>query len=116
MAGNQQCRQYLTLQEAVDNVLGSTESVEKDIVIIPPEQGDPYATYVKKDGEDKFHRNYLLPTDVADTLEIHKHKNKECKITSDLQTVQSNEKLNKRWTKTERKTNAVIWQKKISLK
>ena len=36
MTNNQLHRKYLTLQEAVDNVLGSTGSEEKDIVVLPP--------------------------------------------------------------------------------
>ena len=47
MTSNQLYRIYLTLQEAVDNVLRSTGSEEKDIVILPPAQGDAYATDVR---------------------------------------------------------------------
>ena len=44
-------RKYLNLQEAVDDVLESTGSEEKDI-ILPPAQGDAYATDVEEDDVD----------------------------------------------------------------
>ena len=43
MSSNQSHRTYLNLQKAVDGVLESTGSEEKDIVILPPAQGDVYA-------------------------------------------------------------------------
>ena len=49
MAGNQLRRQYLTLLEAVDNILESTESEEDDIVILPPVHNDSYATDIEED-------------------------------------------------------------------
>ena len=49
MEGNYLCRQNVPLQEMADDVLGSTECVAKDIVIIPPEQGNSYATNVVED-------------------------------------------------------------------
>ena len=64
VAGNQLRRHYLILQEAVNDILGSRESVEKDIVNLPPDQGESYATDVEVDDEDVFHRNDLLPNDV----------------------------------------------------
>ena len=64
IAGNQLCRQYLTLQGAVEDVLGSTESVEKDIVIMQPEQDNSYATEVEENEDDVFHRNDLYPNDI----------------------------------------------------
>ena len=76
MTSNQLHRRYLTLLEAVDDVLGSTGSEEKDIVILPPAQGDAYATDVEEDDVDECHKNDLLPNDVARTLE--KHNNDEC--------------------------------------
>ena len=75
MAGNQLRRQYLTLLEAVDNILESTGNEEEDINILSPVHGDSYATDVEKDDVDKCHRNDLLPNDVARTLEIQKHIN-----------------------------------------
>ena len=71
MTSNQLHRKYLTLQEAVDDVLELTGSEEKDIVIFSSVQGDAYVTYVKEDDVDECHKNNLLPNDVAGTLEIH---------------------------------------------
>ena len=68
MTSNQLHRRYLTLEEAVDNVLRSTGSEEKDIVILPPAQGDAYATYVEENDVDECHKNDLLLNDVAGTL------------------------------------------------
>ena len=68
MTSNQLHRRYLTLEEAVDNVLGSTGSEEKDIVILPPAQGDAYATDVEENDVDECHKNDLLLNDVAGTL------------------------------------------------
>ena len=53
MTNNQLHRRYLTLQEAIDNVLGSTGNEEKDIVILPSAKGDAYATDVKENDVDK---------------------------------------------------------------
>ena len=50
------------------------------------------ATDVEKDEGDVFYRNDLLLNNVAGTSWICKHGNKEYKITSNLQTVQGNEK------------------------
>ena len=47
MTSNQLHRRYLTLQKAVENELGSAGSKEKYIVILPPTQGDAYATDVE---------------------------------------------------------------------
>ena len=82
MTSNQLHRRCLTLQKAVDDVLGSTGSEEKDIAILPPAQGDAYATDV-----DECHKNDLLPNDVAGTLEVH--NNDECEVASDVSAVQS---------------------------
>ena len=65
IAGNQLRRQYLTLQEAIDDLLGSAESVEQDIVILPPDQGDSHTTDVEKNDEDVLNKNDLLPNNVA---------------------------------------------------
>ena len=101
------------MQEAVDNVLGSTGSKEKNIVILPPTQGDAYATYVEEDYVDECHKNDLLPNDVAGTLEVH--NNNECKVASDVSAVQSKE--NKPPPKKNRKNaEVVLWIKKSSPK
>ena len=71
MTSHQLRRRYLTLQEAVEDVLESTGSEEKDIAILPPEQDDTYATDVEEDDVDECHKNDLLPNDVAGTLEVH---------------------------------------------
>ena len=113
MTGNHLHRRYLTLQEAVDDVLGPTESEEKDIVIFPPAQGDAYSTDVEEDDVDEYHKNDLLPNDVAGTLEVH--NNDECKVASYVSAVQSKE--NKPPPKKKRKNaEAVLWKKKSSLK
>ena len=62
MTNSQLHRRYLTLQQAVDDVLGSTGSEEKDVVILPPAQGDAYATDVEEDDVDECHKNDFLPT------------------------------------------------------
>ena len=49
MAHNHLCRHYLTLQQAVEEVANSLKSNEEDIVILPLEQGDSYATDIKED-------------------------------------------------------------------
>ena len=48
MTSNLLHRRFLTLQEALDDILGLTGSKEKDIVIFPPAQGDAYATDVEE--------------------------------------------------------------------
>ena len=48
MTSNQLHRRYLTLLKAIEDVLGSTESEEKDIIILVPAQRDAYATDVGK--------------------------------------------------------------------
>ena len=87
MTSNQTHRRYLTLQEVVDDVLGSTGSEKKDIVILPPAQSDAYAADVEEDGVDECHKNDLLPNNVTRTLEVH--NNDECEVTSDVSAVQS---------------------------
>ena len=77
MTSNHLHRRYLTLQEAVDDVLRSIASEEKDI-ILPPAQGDAYATDIEEDDVDQCHKNDLLPNDVTGTLEVH--NNDECCI------------------------------------
>ena len=52
MTSNLLHTRYLTLQKAVDDVLGSTGSEEKDIVALPPVQGDAYASDVEEDDVD----------------------------------------------------------------
>ena len=53
-------------------MLHNAESKEADIVILPPEQGDTYATDLEEDDEDICHRGDSIPNDVARTLEVHK--------------------------------------------
>ena len=54
--------------------LETTGSIEEDIVILPPAQGDFYEIDVKDDDEDTSHRNVLVGNDALETLEVHKHK------------------------------------------
>ena len=113
MTSNELHRKYLTLQEAVDDVLASTGCEDKDTVILPPVRGNAYATDVEGDDVDKCHKNDLLSNDVAETLEIH--NNNECEVASDVSVLQSKE--NKPPPKNKRKNaEAVLWKKKISLK
>ena len=56
------------MQEAVDDVLKSIGSEKKDIVILPPSQGDAYAIDVEENDVDEWHKSNLLPKDVAETL------------------------------------------------
>ena len=101
------------MQEAVDDILGSTGIKEKDIVILPPVQGDAYAADVVEDDVDENHKNGLLPNNVAGTLEVD--NNDECKVASDVLAVQSKE--NKPTPKKNRKNaEAVLWKKKSSPK
>ena len=65
MAHNHLHRRYLTLQQAVEEVANSPERNKEGIVILPPEQGDSYATDVEEDDVDVGHKNDLLPNDVA---------------------------------------------------
>ena len=82
MTSNQLHRKYLTLQEAVYIVLRSTESEKKDIVILPPAQGDADATDVEEYDVDECYKNDLLPNDVAGTLGVH--NNNECKVANEV--------------------------------
>ena len=87
MAHNHLHRRYLTLQQAVEEVANSPRSDEEDIIVLPPEQGDFYATDVEED-EDVSHKNDLLPNDVAGTLEIHnEHNDKENEVVSDSRAI-----------------------------
>ena len=52
MAHNHLHRRYLTLLQAVAEVPNSPESDEEDIVILPPEQGNSYASDVEEEDED----------------------------------------------------------------
>ena len=100
------------MQEAVDDVLESTGSEEKNIVILPPAQGDACATDVEV---DECHKNDLLSnifqTNVAGTLEVH--NNNDCEVASDVSAVQSKENKPPPKRKNE---EAVLWKKKRSLK
>ena len=106
MTSHQLYRRYLTLQEAVDNVLRSTGSEEKDIVILPPAQGDAYATDVGSYTVDECCKSDLLPNDVAGTLEVHNID--ECEVASDVSAVQCKE--NKPPPK-KKNAEAVLWKK-----
>ena len=90
MISNQLHRRYLTLQEAVDDVLGSTGSEEKLVVILPPAQGDAYASNAKEDDVDECLKNDLLPNDIAGTLDVH--NNDESEVASEVSAVQSKKK------------------------
>ena len=104
---------YLNLQKAVDDVLESTGSEEKDIVVLPPAQGDAYATDVEEDNVDECHKNNLLPSDVAGTVEVH--NNDECEVAFNVSAIQSKE--NKPLPKKKRKNaEAELWNKKSSRK
>ena len=108
MTSNQLHRRYLTFQEAVDDILGSTESKEKDIVILPPAQGDSCGTDLEENDVDEWHKNDLLPNNLARTLEVH--NNHECEVASDVSAVQSKE--NKPPPKKKRKNaEVVLWKK-----
>ena len=104
MISNQLHRRYLTLQEAVDDVLGSTGSEEKHVVILPPAQGDAYASNVKEDDVDECLKNDLLPNDIAGTLNVH--NNDESEVASEVSAVQS--KKNKPAPKKKRKNAEAV--------
>ena len=110
MTNNQFHRRYLTLQEAVDDVLGSTGSEEKNIVILPPAQSDAYAADVEEDDVDEGHKNDLLPNDVAGTLDVH--NNDEYEVAIDVSAVQ----IKKNKPPPKKNAEAVLWKKKSSLK
>ena len=113
MVSNQLHRRYLTLLEAVDDALGSVGSEEKDNVILPPVQGDTFASDVEEDDVDECHRNDLLPNDVAGALEVH--NSDECEAAFNVSAVQSKE--NKPLPKKKRKNaGALLWKKKRSMK
>ena len=101
MAHNHLHRRYLTLQQAVEEVASSPESGEEDIVTLPPEQGDFYATDVEED-EKVSHKNDLLLNNVAGTIEIHNvHNDKENEVVSNSPAIQIEGKTSqppsKRW-------------------
>ena len=64
---NQSYKQYVTLQEAGDDVLESTGCAEEDIVSLPHAKEILKSTDKKKDDEDASHRNDLVPKDVGGT-------------------------------------------------
>ena len=118
MTHNHLHRRYLTLQHAVEEVANSPESDEEDILILPPEEGDSYATDVEED-EDVSHKNDLLSNDVAETLEIHnENNNKENEVVSDSQAIQIEGKTSQPPSKRRKKvkTAAINWRKKQNLK
>ena len=78
-----------------------------------PSQGDAHTTDLEEDDVDGYHKNDLLPNDVAGVLKVH--NNNECKVASDVSAVQSKE--NKPSPKKKRKNaEAVLWKKKTYLK
>ena len=89
MISNQLHRRYLNLQEAANDVLGSTGSEKKDIAILPPAQVDAYATYVEEDEVNECHKNDFLSSNVTETLEVH--NNDECEVASDVSAIHSKE-------------------------
>ena len=117
MTHNHLHRLYLTLQQAVEEVANSPESDEKDIVILPTEQGHSYATHAEED-EDVSHKNDLLPNDVAGTLETRKeHNDKENDVVSDSRAIQIEGKTSQPSKRRKKvKPAAVNWRKKQNLK
>ena len=87
MASKQLFRQYITLLEAVGNILESTGSEEKNIVILPPVHNDSYATVVEEDNVDECHKSDFLRNNVAGTLEVHKHNNDQSEVAFDVPAV-----------------------------
>ena len=91
MARNHFNKRYITLEQAVDEVVNSTGSDEDDIIILPPKQGDSYATDIKEE-EDICHKNDKLPNDVVGFLEVHEKNSDENEVDSDIsETVQIEE-------------------------
>ena len=87
MACNHFNKRYITLEQAVDEVVNSTRSDEDDIIILPPKQGDSYATDIEE--EDICHKNDKLPNDVVGFLEVHKKNSDANEVDSDIsETVQ----------------------------
>ena len=84
MARNHFNKRYVTLEQAVDEVVNSTGSDEDDIIILPPEQGDSYATDIEEEEEDICHKNDKLPNDVVGFLEVHKKNSDENEVDSDI--------------------------------
>ena len=95
----------LTLEEAVKKVLGCAESEEADIVILPPEQGDTYATDFEED--DEFLKQELYIKDITGPI-----MKKLClNLSQMLDQVQMFVKPQSR-----KKTETVYWKKKKNLK
>ena len=90
MARNHFHKRHVTLEQAVDEVVNSTGSDEDDIIILPPEQGDSYATDIEE--EDICHKNDKLPNDIVGFLEVHKKNSDENEVDPDIsETVQIEE-------------------------
>ena len=86
---------YACYVKAVEEVANSPESDEENIVILPPEQGDSYATDVEEEEEDEgvSRKNDLLPSDVTGTLEIHnEHNDEENEVVFDSRAIQIEKK------------------------
>ena len=59
-------RKYVTLEEAIDSLLGDDNVCsEQSMVILPPKQGDGDATDLKQGEDDVSHCLKTLPNDVA---------------------------------------------------
>ena len=87
MARNHFNKRYVTLKQAVDEIVNSTGSDEDDIIILPP---DSYATDIEE--KDICHKNDKLSNDVVGFLEVHKKNSDENEVDSDIsETVQIEE-------------------------
>ena len=92
MARNHFNKRYVTLEQAVDEVINSTGSDEDDITILSPEQGGSYATDIEEEEKDICHKTDKLPNDVVGFLEVHKKNSDENEVDSDIsETVQIEE-------------------------
>ena len=117
MARNHFHKRYVTLEQAVDEVVNSTGSDEDDIIILSPEQGDSYATDIEEEEEDICHKNDKLPNDVVGFLEVHKKNSDENEVDSDIsETVQIEETSSIYQIKKKKESVAVKWGKKQCLK
>ena len=79
---------------------------------MPPAQGDAYSTDVEEDDVDEYHKNDLLPNDVAGTLEVH--NNDECEVASNVSAVQSKENKPPPKKKKERMRKQCFGRRKVA--
>ena len=64
-------RKYVTLEEAIDSLLGDDNVCsEQDMVILPPKQGDGDAADLEQGEDDVSHSLETLPNDVARWVEV----------------------------------------------